>query len=160
MHCLHVVIILFSQVYISLYFLPVQICNFPLSLFYKSPFLSSLLHNKLLYYQVYYTILLIAFEPFLFLSAFSVFLNDYFFRWLACKSLLSRFSVIINQIMQSYKSFFCIQLFLMFFRIDVFQHPGLSGSESRLWVHGLEMAQRQCVYFLTLKKKTNLKISS
>ena len=28
------------QVYISLYFAPLQICNFPLSLFYKSPFLS------------------------------------------------------------------------------------------------------------------------
>ena len=32
----------------------------------------------------------------IFLSTFSVFLNDYFFKWLAYKSLLSRFSVLIN----------------------------------------------------------------
>ena len=33
---------------------------------------------------------------FLFLCTFSVFLDDYFFRWLAYKSLLSRSSVLIN----------------------------------------------------------------
>ena len=33
------------QVYLSLYFLPLQVCNFLLSLFYKNRFLSSLLHN-------------------------------------------------------------------------------------------------------------------
>ena len=32
----------------------------------------------------------------IFLSTFSVFLNDYFFKWLAYKSLFSRFSVLIN----------------------------------------------------------------
>ena len=36
---------------------------------------------------------------FLFLSLFSVFLNNCFFRWLAYKSLLSRFLVLINYIM-------------------------------------------------------------
>ena len=42
----------------------------------------------------------------LFLNTFSVVVNDYFFRWLAYKSLLSRFSVFINCIMWSYNLFF------------------------------------------------------
>ena len=42
---------------------------------------------------------------FLSLSTFSVFLNDYFFRWLALRSCLSRFSVLINYIMWSYNLF-------------------------------------------------------
>ena len=37
-------------------------------------------------------------DLFLFLSTFSVFLNDYFFIWLAYQSLFSRFSVLINYI--------------------------------------------------------------
>ena len=37
---------------------------------------------------------LLLLNVFLFLSTFSVFLNDYFFRWLAYKSCLSRFSVL------------------------------------------------------------------
>ena len=42
---------------------------------------------------------------FLSLSTFSVFLYDYFFKWLAYKFLLSRFSVLTNYIMWSYNLF-------------------------------------------------------
>ena len=54
-------------------------------------------------YQVYYTILLMFWI--FFISTFSVLLNDYFFRWLAYKSLLCRFSLLINYIMWSYNIF-------------------------------------------------------
>ena len=69
---------------------------------------------------------------FLFLSLFSVFLNNCFFRWLAYKSLLSRFLVLINYIMWSYN---------LFSVIHVFHGPGCSGSESRVWVQVLEVTQ-------------------
>ena len=59
----------------------------------------------------------------LFLSTFSVILNDYFFRWLVYKSMISRFLVLINYIMWSYN---------LFSASNVFQGPG---------------------HFLTLKKK-------
>ena len=72
-------------------------------------------------YQVYYTILL--HNLFFFSFFFFVFLNDYFFRWLAYKSLLlllSIFSVLINYIMWSY-NLFCVS--------SCFPHhgPGFSG---------------------------------
>ena len=64
----------------------------------------------------------------IFLSTFSVFLNDYFFKWLAYKSLLSRFSVLINYIMWSYNLFSlssCFRRFSWFrvFKVQVFQGP-------------------------------------
>ena len=67
---------------------------------------------------------------FLFLSTFSVFLNDYFSRWLAIfadgKSILSRFSVLINYIMCSYSFFSVSSCFPRFswsriFKVQVFQ---------------------------------------
>ena len=66
-----------------------------------------------------------------------------FFRWLDYKSLLSRFSALINYIVWSYNLFFCIQLFPTFFMVQVFmvlvfQGPGFSGSRFyRVWVQGL-----------------------
>ena len=67
----------------------------------------------------------------IFLSTFSVFLNDYFFKWLAYKSLLSRFSVLINYIVWSYNLFSISSCFWRFswfrvFKVQVFQglHPG------------------------------------
>ena len=70
MHCSHVSLFCSVQVYISLYFLPLQICNFPLYLFYKSSFFVKFKFLNL----------------FSFLSVFSVFINEYIFRWLAYKS--------------------------------------------------------------------------
>ena len=55
----------------------------------------------------------------LFLSTFSVVLNDYFFIWLAYKSLLRRFSVLINYIMWSYNLFSVSTSFM----VQVFQGP-------------------------------------
>ena len=134
------------QVYISLYFLPLSICNFPLSLFNKNPFFVKLITKS------YSILLILLLNLSLFLSAFSVFLNEYFFRWLACKSSQKVFGV--NKLYYAIlQHFFCIHLFPKFFRIEVFQQLGFSGSESRVWVHILEVAQRQCVYFLMLKKK-------
>ena len=74
-------------------------------------FLSSLL------LQLTYLFLL---NSFFFLSTFSVFLkrpNNYLFKWLAYRFLLGRLSVL-----------FCIQLFLKFFKFQVFQAPGFSES--------------------------------
>ena len=77
---------------------------------------------------------------FLLLSTFSVFLkslNIYFFRWLAYKSLLSRFSVLIVYIIW-FSSLFstssCFPRFSWsrFFRIQVFVGPGFSGSGFRV----------------------------
>ena len=66
----------------------------------------------------------------LFSSTFSVVLNYYFFRWLACKSLLSRFLVLINYFMWSYN---------LFSVSNIFQGPGFSGSRFfRGRVQGLE----------------------
>ena len=82
--------------------------------------LSSLLHN-LTYCHL---------NLFLSLSIFSVFLSDFFFfRWLAYKSFLSRFSVFINYIMWSDNLFSVSSCFPCFswsslFRVQVFQ--GLS----------------------------------
>ena len=91
--------------------------------------LSSLLHNQF-----------IAFEFILFLSRFSVSLkslNNYFFRGFAYKSLLNRFSVLINYIMQSsihFSTSSCFPRFSWsrFFWFQVFQ--GQSFSESRFYM--------------------------
>ena len=99
--------------FMSLYFLPLWICNFPLSLFNKSPFFVKLIT------QSYSILLILLLNLFLFLSTFSVFLNEYFFRWLACKSSQQIFSV--NKLYYAIlQYFFCIQLFPKFFRIEVF----------------------------------------
>ena len=116
------------RVYISLYFLPLNICNFPLSLLYKSPFFIKFITQSYLSLLIFFFLL--------FLRAFSVFLNDYFLRCLACKSLLSRFSVIINYIMQSCNLFSVSSCFpnvsgLRFFSTQVFQGP-TPGSGSML----------------------------
>ena len=78
--------------------------------------------------------LLIAFEFFLFFLFFSHFLtsstnlDDYFFRWLAYKSLLSRFSLLINYIMSfsnlfSDSSYFPCFSWSRVFRVQGFQGP-------------------------------------
>ena len=75
-------------------------------------------------------------NSFLFLSRFSVSLkslNNYFFRWFAYKSLLSRFSVLINYNMWSSNHFSTSSGFprfsgSRFFRAQVFQGPGFLGS--------------------------------
>ena len=138
MHCLHVAIIFFSTGLINLYVLSLQLCNFPLSLFSKSPFFVKLIA------QSYSILLILLLNLFLFLSAFSVYLHEYFFRWLAYKSFQQIFSVnrLYYEILQS---FFCIQLFLGFFRIEGFSQPGFLGSKPRVRVHVLEVSHRQCV---------------
>ena len=83
--------------------------------------LPSLLHN------LTYLSLLNSFLP---LRTFSVFLrslNNYFFRWPACKSLLSRFSE-LRSYMWSSNLFFCIQLFSTFFMVQIFQGSCFSRS--------------------------------
>ena len=74
------------------------------------------------------------------------FLNDYFFRWLAYKSLHSRFSV-LNYIMWFYN------LFLYPAVSHIFHGPGFLGSTSKVLVQVLEVVQLWCIYFLTLRKE-------
>ena len=94
---------------------------------------------------------------FLLLSTFSAFLkslSNYYFRWLAYKSLLSRFSVLINVVFQVFQSpgfagsRFC--------KVQVLQGPGFSGSSSRsssrVWVQLLEVALKEMLLFVILKK--------
>ena len=77
-------------------------------------------------------------NSFLFLSRFSVSLkslNNYFFKRFAYKSILNRFSVLINYIMWSSNHFSTSSCFLRFlgskiFRVQVFQGLG-PGSGSR-----------------------------
>ena len=98
-------------------------------------------------YQVYYTILFTAFE-FLFLNRFSVILNDFFHMAYLQVSSQQIFSInkLYYVILQS---FFCVR----FFWVQFFQGPGFPGSEFRVWAQVLEVAQIQCVHFLTVKKK-------
>ena len=101
--------------------------------------------------------LFIAFEfiftlSLLLLSTFPVFLqslNNYFFRWLAYKSLLAE--------IQRYNKLYCVSnLFLTssyfpsfskarFFRVQVFLGPG-PGSRSRVWVQILEVDDAKQLY--------------
>ena len=75
-------------------------------------------------------------NSFLFLSRFSFSLkslDNYFFRWFAYKSLLSRFSVLISYNMCSSNHFPISSRFpcfsrSRFFRVQVFQGPDFSGS--------------------------------
>ena len=75
-------------------------------------------------------------KSFLFLSRFSVSLkslNNYVFRKFAYKSLLNRFSVLINYIMWPFNHFSTSSCFprfsrSRFFRVQVFQGLGSSGS--------------------------------
>ena len=67
----------------------------------------------------------------LFLTIFSAILNNYFFRWLAYKSLLSRLLMLINYIMWSYN---------LFSVSNDFHGPGFYGSRFlRGCVQGLEL---------------------
>ena len=89
--------------------------------------LSSLLHDL-----TYLSLL----NSFIFLSRFSVTLkslDNYFFRWFAYKSFLSRFSVLISYNMCSSNHFSISSRFpcfsrSSFFRVEVFQSPGFLGS--------------------------------
>ena len=146
-------------------------------------FLLSLVKNHLIEHKIYYNFwflienslrnfssllrnltYLSLLNSFLFLSRFSVSLkslDNYFFRWFAYKSLLSRFSVLINYNMWSSNHFSTSSRFprftgSRFFRVQVFQGPGFSrsrfswvqvfhgpgfsGSGSRVWVQVLEVA--------------------
>ena len=131
-------------------------CNFWFLIEKSFRNLSSLLRNL-----TYLSLL----NSFLFLSRFSVSLkslDNYFFRWFAYKSVLSRFSVLINYNMWSSNHFstssrfprfsgsrfFTVQVLQdpgfsgsSFFRIQVFQDPGFSGSRffrvrSRVQIQG------------------------
>ena len=117
-------------------------------------------------------------NSFLFLSRFSVSLkslDNYFFRWFAYKSLLSRFSVLIscgvNNVWSSNhfsissrfpcfsrSRFFRVQVFQgpdfsgsRFFRVQVFQGPDFSGSRSRVRVQILEVVIKIAYSFTNLK---------
>ena len=102
-----------------------------------------LLKKVLETYQVHCTILFIAFGFIFILSRFSSTLkslNNYFFRRFPYKSLLNRFSVLINYIMWSSNhcsTSSCFPRFSgsRFFRVQVFQGPGFLGSRSRVRVH-------------------------
>ena len=103
---------------------------------------------NLLQFFISQSYLFIAFEFILLLSTFSGFLkilNNYFFRWLAYKSLLSRFSVLISYTMwyfNLFSAFNCFQRFSWsrFFRVQFFLGPGFSESRSMVWVQVLERA--------------------
>ena len=111
--------------------------------------LSSLLRNL-----TYLSLL----NSFLFLSRFFVFLkslDNYFFRWFAFKSLLSRFSVLISYNMWSSNHFSICSCFpcfsgSCFFRVQGFQGPGPGSgcrSGSRVRVQVLEVAINVFVEF-------------
>ena len=87
-------------------------------------------------------------NSFLFLSRFFVSLkspDNYFCRWFACKSLLSKFSVVISYNMWSSNHFSIPRRFprfsrSRFFRVQVFQGPGFQdpgpgpGSRSSCYI--------------------------
>ena len=116
------------------------------------------LRNAFETYQVYYSLTFLSLlNSILLLSTFSVFLkslSNYFFRWLTYKSLLSRFSVLISHTMWPSNLFSvssCFQRFSWsrFFRVQVFQGLGFSGSRSRVQVQVLEVA---CFIYIALTK--------
>ena len=88
-------------------------------------------------------------NSFLFLSRFSASLkslDNYFFRWFAYKSLLSRLSVLISYNMWSYNHFSissCFPCFAgsRFFRVQAFQSPS-PGSGSRVQSPGPRSGSR------------------
>ena len=102
---------------------------------------------------------------FLLLSTFSAFLkslSNYYFRWLAYKSFLSRFSVLINVVFQVFQSpgfagsRFC--------KVQVLQGPGFSGSSSRsssrVWVQLFEVTLKRNVALCDFEKNKNDKLLS
>ena len=103
-----------------------------------------LLKKVLETYEVHYTILFIAFEFIFILSRFSISLkslNNYFFRRFPYKSLLNRFSVLINCIMCSSNHCSTSSCFPRFsgsrcFRVQVFQRPGPGFRSSLLLAPG------------------------
>ena len=108
------------------------------------------------------TALLSLWNSFLFLSRFFVSLkslNNHFFRRFASKSLLNRFSVLINYIMWSSNNFLHpgVLRFLgsepRLFRVQVLQGPGFSGFGSRVQVQVLEVA----LYIFKHRHKSNIK---
>ena len=81
--------------------------------------------------------------------------NNYFFRWFAYKSLLSRFSVLISYNMWSSNHFSISSRFpcfseSRFFRVQVLQGPGFSVSGSRVRFQVLEVATKNWQNSLTL----------
>ena len=86
-------------------------------------------------YQLYYRILFMLLNSFLFLSRFSVSLKNlnHFFRRFAHKSFLNRLPVLISHIMWSSNHFSISRCFSRFsgsrfFQVQVFQGLGSSGS--------------------------------
>ena len=100
-------------------------------------------------------------NSFLFLSRFSVSLkslDNYFFRWFAYKSLLSKFSVLISYNMWSYNHFSisnCFPCFSgsRFFRVRVQSPDPRSGSRVRFQGQGFESRVR--VQVLEVAEKIN-----
>ena len=92
-------------------------------------------------YQVYYTILFIVSEFIFILKQIFCLpksLNNYFFRRFVYKSLLNKFSVLVNYIMWSSNHFSTSSYFpsfskSRFFSVQVFQGPGFSWSRF-FWV--------------------------
>ena len=105
-----------------------------LIMFYNFSFLIEKKFQKLIKFIAHFYLSLL--NSFLFLSRFSVSLkslNNYFFRRFAYKSLLNRFSVLINYIMWSSNHFSTSSCFprfsgSRFFGVQVFQGLGSSGS--------------------------------
>ena len=69
---------------------------------------------------------------FLLLSTFSLFFNDLFFRWIAYKSFVSKFSVLINYILWPYNLFSVSSCFphfswSRFFRVKIFMVQVFQG---------------------------------
>ena len=102
-------------------------------------------------FQVYYTILIIAFE-FVFNLKHILSSSVTIFQ-MACLQVSSQQIFSVNKLNVILLSFFCIQLFPTFFRAQVFQGPGFSRSASKVWVQVLEVPKLQCIDFFTLKKK-------
>ena len=106
-------------------------------------------------------------NSFLFLIRFSVSLkslNNYFFRRFAYRSLLNRFSVLINYIIWSSNHCStpsCFPRFSgsRFLRVQLFQDPGFLGSGSRIWIQVLEVAQPGVAYkSIAHKKACNISV--
>ena len=90
-------------------------------------------------------------NSFLFLSRFSVSLkslDNYFFRWFACKSLVSRFSVLISYYMWSFNHFSISSRF-----------PYFSGSASRVRLQGRgSRFQKQPFFTFITKEKLHFSL--
>ena len=100
-----------------------------------------ILSNVFETYQVYYTILFITFEFIFTVSLKHIFCLPkkpewLFFSWLDYKSLLNKFSVLIN-----YSVLCGLPIIFMHPAVSLLFHdPGFSGFMSRVWVQALEEA--------------------